>query len=102
MAALDTLLEPTAIPVGDRPAPGSARSLIWRIARRIRLRGHRPVAGGHRDLRHRPARPRGHGGTAARGEPRQPVLRAQTIARLGLDQPVWVQYLTYLVRIPNV
>ncbi len=29
-----------------------------------------------------------------------PVLRAQTIARWGLDQPVWVQYLTYLARIP--
>jgi hypothetical protein len=26
---------------------------------------------------------------------------AQTIARWVLDQPVWVQYLTYLVRIPN-
>ena len=30
------------------------------------------------------------------------MLRAQTIARRGLDQPVWVRYLTYLVRIPNV
>jgi peptide/nickel transport system permease protein len=30
-----------------------------------------------------------------------PVLRAQTIERWGLDQPVWVQYLTYLARIPT-
>ncbi|QXT61925.1 ABC transporter permease [Tessaracoccus palaemonis] len=30
-----------------------------------------------------------------------PELRAQTIARWGLDQPVWVQYLTYLTRIPS-
>lgn len=30
-----------------------------------------------------------------------PVLRAQTIERWGLDQPVWVQYLTYLARIPS-
>lgn len=30
-----------------------------------------------------------------------PVLRAQTIERWGLDQPLWVQYLTYLSRIPR-
>ena len=30
-----------------------------------------------------------------------PVLRAQTIERWGLDQPVWGQYLTYLARIPS-
>lgn len=30
-----------------------------------------------------------------------PVLREQTIARWGLDQPVWVQYFTYLGRIPS-
>ncbi|WGT48145.1 ABC transporter permease [Tessaracoccus lacteus] len=30
-----------------------------------------------------------------------PELRAQTIARWGLDEPVWVQYLTYLARIPS-
>lgn len=30
-----------------------------------------------------------------------PVLRAQTIARWGLDQPLWVQYFTYLGRIPS-
>jgi peptide/nickel transport system permease protein len=30
-----------------------------------------------------------------------PVLRAQTIARWGLDQPLWVQYVTYLARIPS-
>jgi peptide/nickel transport system permease protein len=30
-----------------------------------------------------------------------PVLRAQTIARWGLDQPLWVQYFTYLARIPT-
>jgi peptide/nickel transport system permease protein len=30
-----------------------------------------------------------------------PVLRAQTIERWGLDQPLWVQYLTYLSRIPK-
>jgi peptide/nickel transport system permease protein len=30
-----------------------------------------------------------------------PVLRAQTIQRWGLDQPVWVQYFTYLARIPS-
>lgn len=30
-----------------------------------------------------------------------PVLRAQTIERWGLDQPVWVQYFTYLARIPT-
>jgi peptide/nickel transport system permease protein len=28
-------------------------------------------------------------------------LRAQTIARWGLDQPVWSQYITYLARIPK-
>ncbi len=30
-----------------------------------------------------------------------PVLRAETIERWGLDQPVWVQYFTYLARIPS-
>ena len=30
-----------------------------------------------------------------------PVLRAQTIERWGLDQPVWVQYVTSLARIPS-
>lgn len=30
-----------------------------------------------------------------------PVLRAETIRRWGLDQPLWVQYLTYLTRIPT-
>ncbi len=30
-----------------------------------------------------------------------PQLRAETIARWGLDQPAWVQYLTYLQRIPS-
>lgn len=30
-----------------------------------------------------------------------PVLRAQTIERWGLNQPLWVQYLTYLRRIPS-
>jgi peptide/nickel transport system permease protein len=30
-----------------------------------------------------------------------PVIRAETIARWGLDQPLWVQYLTYLARIPQ-
>jgi len=30
-----------------------------------------------------------------------PVLREQTIARWGLDQPLWAQYFTYLSRIPS-
>lgn len=30
-----------------------------------------------------------------------PVLREQTIQRWGLDQPLWVQYFTYLGRIPT-
>jgi peptide/nickel transport system permease protein len=30
-----------------------------------------------------------------------PVMRAATIARWGLDQPVWAQYLIYLRRIPS-
>ncbi len=30
-----------------------------------------------------------------------PQLRAETIERWGLDQPAWVQYLTYLRRIPS-
>ncbi|MDR1635217.1 MAG: ABC transporter permease [Bifidobacteriaceae bacterium] len=30
-----------------------------------------------------------------------PELRAATIERWGLDQPVWVQYFTYLARIPK-
>jgi peptide/nickel transport system permease protein len=30
-----------------------------------------------------------------------PIARAQVIARWGLDQPVWVQYFTYLGRIPS-
>lgn len=30
-----------------------------------------------------------------------PDLRQRTIERWGLDQPVWAQYLTYLVRIPT-
>lgn len=30
-----------------------------------------------------------------------PVLRAQTVERWGLDQPLWSQYLTYLGRIPS-
>ncbi|MDR1263980.1 MAG: ABC transporter permease [Propionibacteriaceae bacterium] len=30
-----------------------------------------------------------------------PVLRAATIARWGLDQPAWAQYLIYLRRIPS-
>lgn len=30
-----------------------------------------------------------------------PALRAQTIERWGLNQPLWVQYLTYIRRIPS-
>ncbi|MDR2564940.1 MAG: ABC transporter permease [Bifidobacteriaceae bacterium] len=30
-----------------------------------------------------------------------PVMRAATIQRWGLDQPLWVQYFTYLSRIPS-
>lgn len=101
MAALDTLLEPAVAPVGPVPAPGTTRGLVWRIARRI---GSGVVVLWLAVTVTFVAVQVAPGDTVALllGENRDdPVLRAQTIARWGLDQPVWVQYLTYLVRIPR-